>query len=63
LCSQITTSRSASGYGSGLTSIACTTLNSAVVDPMPTASAAMVQIVKSGVRNNTRRPWRRSDQT
>ena len=43
--------------------MACTTLKSAVVDAMPTASAAMVQIVKSGVRNNTRTPWRRSGHT
>ena len=54
LCSHTITRRSASGYGSGARSAACTTANAAVVAPMPSASTITTAAVKPGARASSR---------
>ncbi|HVZ48558.1 MAG TPA: hypothetical protein VG916_07225 [Gemmatimonadaceae bacterium] len=48
------TSRSACGKGSGSTRIGLTTLNTAVLAPMPTASVATAVHVNAGLRRRRR---------
>ena len=54
------TSRSASLYGSGRSSSALVTLNSAALAPMPMASDSMAARVKPGFAANPRIAYRRS---
>ena len=54
--SHMRTMRSGLGKGSGFTSTASTMLNTAVLAPMPSASATMAVSEKTGCRTNVRRP-------
>jgi hypothetical protein len=49
-----TASRSGSGYGSGFSSSALTTLKMAVLAPMPIASEATMTNVATGLRRSMR---------
>src|SRR5262249_42621577 len=55
-----TASLSGSGYGSGLSRSALTTLKTAVLAPIPIASDATITTVRPAVRLNVRRAYRRS---
>ena len=52
----IHTRRSGLGYDSGRTSTALTTLNTAVVRPMPSASVSITTALNAGVRRSIRSP-------
>src|SRR4029079_12998305 len=55
-----TAQRSGSGYGSGLSNSALTTLKTAVFAPMPMASDATITEVRPAVRLNVRNAYRTS---
>src|SRR6478672_4815780 len=54
------TSRSGCGYGNGFSSTPSTTLNTAVVAPIPIASVSSATSVNSGLRRRPRTAWRAS---
>ncbi len=54
------TIRSAPGYGNGLRSTALTTLNTAVLAPIPSAMTAMASSAKPRLRRSARPAYRRS---
>ena len=56
MCSLISSSRSASGNGSGRRSEKLITLNSTVFAPMPSASASAAMAVKAGALRRERMP-------
>jgi hypothetical protein len=61
--STIRTSRSLSGYGSGRSSTALTTLKTAVVAPMPSASVATAAVANPGLRARPRTAYETSRRT
>ena len=61
--STIRTSRSLSGYGSGRSSTALTTLKTAVVAPMPSASVMTAAAAKPGLRTRPRAAYETSRRT
>ena len=50
------TRRSGSGYGSGRSMTALTTLKMAALAPMPSASVRSAAVVNAGVRTSVRQP-------